>query len=458
MPAASRLPSAPLPLRRVLPLALALACSAPPEMMDAGPPDSGPPPVTQTDLCQRLAEARCALNTRCYTAYSRLPTGDCVAIEQARCLLQLQSLGNGFDQGTLTISRERLESCEIRMRTSACPPSFAPDVPLAGLTKPFTDCSVLTGSVVGRVDAGSPCSVAQECSPGTVCVRPGGVCRGTCDRANGIGQRCGFGCLPGLFCGADGGCQSPTGVDTACMRSRTCEGDLICRNGACRPRRKLGEACVVDVDRLSQCEPGLACDVVPFVMGATGTCVLPRKPGESCKFHWTCEPGSVCSGIDWSPFPAREPDAGICFPPSTQGQPCSATQFAAFVGDECAAGLSCAVGMNVCQPLAALGNPCRPSLQNCVGVNVFCKPTSSGDVGTCASPPGRGERCSFRLSNGNTVSIPCQSGLFCDSTSTLTCLPPNVPLGGLCTTNTQCQSDRCAVQEDSSLRCSQACQ
>lgn len=435
-------------------MALALtACPAEKPVEDAGV-DAGVT-VTPVELCERVASARCELKLRCYPAFTREARAECVTQENSACLAEYESLRPSFEAAAVAIDPAKLASCETRMKTSACPPSFPPDYPLASVARPFDDCGLQTGLLVGRVAAGATCERAVECQPGTVCIKPNGVCRGTCSSWPKEGEPCGFGCAPGLRCNASDTCVPLALQDDACTSSAECHPDLICL-GTCRPRRKLNESCSFDADRLSPCEPGLACDVTPFVDGASGTCVRPKAANQPCRFHWSCQPGLICADLDWTNFPSQAPPEGACRPPDGPDFNCGRSQYLRYVGDQCQPGLSCRQDVAKCQALPALGQACTPSLQNCGGFQVYCKPAGSGDVGTCTGPAGVNDTCAFQLDASRTVSIPCSAG-WCDTETTLTCREASRVEGQECTVDGQCLSNRCVPQADRTLRCAPPC-
>ncbi|MCA3013595.1 MAG: hypothetical protein INH41_14525 [Myxococcaceae bacterium] len=433
-----------------------LACPAPMMMTtpDAGPVDAGVV-VAPTEACERLATATCALKTRCYAAFQREPASSCVQNEQARCLAGYTALQQSFERALVRIEPARLAACEQRMKSSACPPTFPPDFP-AAVARPFADCSFATGLLVGAVSAGETCVNAQECVAGTVCVKPAGVCRGVCSTSPKEGEPCAFGCATGLTCNDEGRCARLKPLDTPCEASGECEADLICFNGACRPRRKLGDSCAFDPVVPSVCEPGLACDVAPFVAGAVGTCVRPQPADAPCRFHWSCQPGLACGFIDWAGFPQATPRPGFCTAPGDEGTTCRGSVYARFVGDQCKAGSTCDPMTELCAPSPARGQACRPSRSTCAGVDVYCKPSGSGDTGTCTGPAALNEPCAFAIDRNTTVTVPCATG-YCDRVNTLTCRASTKPLGSACAEDAECASGRCAVQPDRSLRCTEAC-
>ncbi len=438
------------------------ACSGTsgPGAMDSGF-DAGIVSVSPVELCERLSMARCGLSARCFAAFDREDPSGCLALEGARCLSEFDLIKASFEANRISVNPSKLATCVARMAGSACPPTFPPAFPLA-IAQPFSDCSVLQ-LFQGTVASGQVCDREPECVEGSVCIKPNGVCRGTCASLPIEGEPCGVGCGAGLRCDDKGTqdenddrCAPLKASGAVCRASLDCEASLVCRSGHCAARSKVNEPCVFDGDRLSPCEPGLACDVTPFVADAVGLCVVPRKEFEKCQFHWSCAPGLVCADIDWLGFPEQQPGSGLCRKPTGQGSNCPSTQYQRFVGDQCGQALTCSLASSKCEGSARQGDSCTPSIQNCVGVNIFCKPSGSGDVGTCTGPASVGERCAFAIDMKNVVTVPCSSG-FCDALSTQTCRAPYKQQGSLCEQDGECLSNRCAVQQDRSLRCAPAC-
>ncbi|MBK7858802.1 MAG: hypothetical protein IPJ65_09310 [Archangiaceae bacterium] len=433
------------------------ACSSGPSAIDAGT-DAGTG-LTPVETCDLLAAAKCGLDARCYAAFDRDATEDCRTLQQSRCLAEYQALKPSFDAEKVKIDSSKVRECEARMNGSSCPPSFPPDY-FALAAHPFSDCSWQTGLLIGQVKSGDTCDNGVECAPGVVCVKQGGVCLGTCSSYSVEGEPCAFGCAAGLRCD-DQGDQDPNNdvcrpvrlLNEACRSSAECEPSLVC-NVTCRPRGKEGEACRFDLDRLSTCDPGLACDVVPYVENQVGTCLRPKDAFEACRFHWSCKPGLVCADIDWTGFPNTSPGVGSCRPPSGVDANCLPTIYSAYVGDPCAPGSYCSTTTRKCTVIPKLGEACDPS-SVCAGVGVYCKPTG-GDLGTCTGPASQGDRCAFSIDTTRTVTIPCSSG-FCDTESTLSCRAPFRPLNDACKEDGECTTGRCAVQQDRTLRCADAC-
>lgn len=414
--------------------------------------------ISPVEVCDRLSAARCALLSSCYPAFARDTEDSCRTTEQTQCLQRYDQLRTSVDEGKVKVNAEALARCEARLLNAACPATFPPGYPAAA--SPFSDCN-LDGTLQGSVSAGQTCRDQAECEPGSLCFKPNGVCLGTCSKAPAEGEPCAFGCAAGLYCNdqgtpgdlSDDRCGQPKQAGEACADSSECAAELYCA-GTCRARGKAGDGCVFDPLRASTCDPGLACDVTPFVQGASGSCVKPRGIGESCRFHWSCEKGLLCGGIDWTGFPEVTPAAGACIPAQPVGASCNFTPFATFVGESCQSGSSCWEDGS-CHALGARGEACAPTALSCSGFGVFCKPSPGGTTGTCSGPASIGERCGVAIDAQRTVLIPCSSG-YCDPQS-LSCLAPNKLLGDLCTSDGECSSSRCAVQQDRTQRCAAAC-
>lgn len=428
-----------------------LACPLPPPAVDAGPDVT---PLSTDALCQRITVARCDANVRCFPAFTRRDRAACIEEETARCTNEASYALGAISLGEVTTDEAQLERCERRLATSTCPPSFPPGYVDPSVAQPFDDCTLTTGLLRGHRETGKECVFAYECAPGNFCVRPGGVCRGTCAALSLAGEPCGIGCHEGLRCDGDV-CAPLKGRDEPCASSDECEAELIC-TGSCRPRRQLNESCVVDPARLSQCEPGLACDVVPYVSGLVGTCIAPRNEFQPCAFHWSCRAGLVCADLNWSTFPGSAPAPGQCRPPDGPGDNCPQSAWGAYVGDQCRPGLTCVEGANFCDVLPVRGQSCTPSKRNCAGFGVFCKPTGSGDVGVCAEPPVIGDRCAVRIAGARTVEIPCATG-WCDTETTLQCRTAVRTTGSECRQDAECITGRCVPQSDMTLRCAPPC-
>ncbi|MBL8954889.1 MAG: hypothetical protein JNK82_29195 [Myxococcaceae bacterium] len=444
-------------------LVLAVAgCSGTPQMMmpvDAGA-DAGQM-LTVVETCDLLAAAKCELNARCYAAFNRDAPQDCVSLNQSRCLAEYDTLKESFEGNRVEIDVTQVKTCEERMKTSACPPTFPPDYPAIAV-HPFSDCTWRTGLLDGKLKSMALCDENVECADGLLCSKPNGVCAGTCTSYQAEGQPCALGCAAGLRCDDKGTmptqddvCAPLKELNQACNDSTECKPELQC-NVTCRPRAKENEMCWFDAARLSTCEPGLACDVVPYIDGLTGTCVRPKGELEPCRFHWSCQPGFVCGDINWQGFPMMTPSAGVCVRPDVESANCFSTPYSVFVGDPCQAGLSCSTTTNTCTKIPSMnGDPCAPASQTCAGVGLYCRPSSLG-TGTCGGPANVGERCAFTVDTF-TAQIPCSAG-YCDADGpTQSCRAAHIPDQGNCEEDGQCLSGRCVALEVQVKKCYPAC-
>lgn len=412
------------------------------------------------ETCEAMTKAKCELLSRCYAAFSRNGPDDCRTVQQGECLAQYERLRPAFEERRVTVNSSQVDSCVARMKGSACPPSFPPGYPSVA-QHPFSDCELSTGLLTGAVASGQACSTSEECVPGTTCIKPNGVCLGTCATFASEGEPCAFGCAPGLWCDGKGTsgatddvCAPLKALNEPCGASAECEPELVCKT-TCRPRGKKGEACAFDRDRLSTCEPGLACDVTPYVQNEVGTCVERMPLFGRCRFHWSCEPQLVCLYLQFDDFPSSAPkERGSCQPPGSVDNACPFTPYAQYLGDQCGAGTSCNASTNTCKAAPRLGDACSPTAQDCVGVDVHCKPMTA-EQGVCTGPAGLSDRCAASLGAG-AVQIPCSVG-WCDTQSTQTCRAAYKRLNEECEVDGECLSGRCAVQQDRSLRCAEAC-
>jgi hypothetical protein len=432
----------------------ALACRG-----DPGPGDGGVLPPSSVEICRRLAGAHCGYLARCHPAFYRATDVDCRANLESQCYADFGAIRPALEADRLSVEAGAASACQAEMAAAECGATFPPGYP-PFVTSPFPHCT-LAGLVRGKVAAGQPCELPVECAQGTVCVKPGGVCKGTCSSLGQPGEPCGFGCAAGLYCETQGtqatiddGCAPGKAQDAPCGTSRECQAHLWCA-GTCQPLGGIGAPCKDDPDRLTTCDQGAACDLMPFT-GSVGQCVARAGLGGSCQYHWTCQPELVCHGLDLAQFPfAPPPQPGSCGPPSAQGTTCGYTRYAFYVGDSCASSLTC-LSEGTCGTRPSLGEPCDPATQACAGLEVYCKPAGTSGEGQCTGPANEGDRCAFPLDATRVVQIPCKRG-YCDADGSQTCKPADKALGQECTSNAECLSGRCTVQEDQSLRCAQAC-
>lgn len=451
-----------LPLVAALLVSIGLAgCSSDPEPVDGqdagAEPDAGLPLFTSDELCGRYATARCELLARCFSPFARLEMDDCLREQAAACLAQTRALASSVSDGRARLDEERADACIERMGSASCPAALAPTaVPASGAVRAFEDCS-LDQLFVGNVETGQVCQSRSECQAGNDCIIFAGTCGGVCTPFYEIGAVChDGGCDPAVsFCDAiTNTCTPLRGEGGGCNSAAECEPALDCRGGQCLPAPPAMVPCVFSLDRLPYCAAGLACDVAPYVE-TTGLCVTRKAEGESCAYHWSCRAGLVCADMDWSPFPDDAPGRGRCSKPKKEGERCSFTPFALYVGEECGPGLTCDPVTNSCVRRPHEGEPCSLQAQNCIGEGIHCKPTETGG-GICGIAPGIGEGCNIDLGEGQfPLVLPCRDG-YCDPDSGV-CTPANAQEGQVCVADAQCLTGRCVAQDDQTLRCGKRC-
>ncbi len=434
----------------ILVAALALACGGKRGPSDAGA-DAG---YSGATVCQQLAQAQCDFLARCYPEFNRLSASDCLALQESVCADQLAPVVDSVNAGRVQPDNTLVQSCVTRMEQAPCPAALPPTAPAIAL-RAFEDCQPAK-VYLGTVAEGAVCKSPADCVPGDYCNQPPGTCAGVCVAYSKPGDLCSGGCDPTLgYCDTTqtpSTCAAFKAANTSCVQSSECSPELSCRGGVCLPAPQQGQACVFFYDRLPYCAPGLACDVAPYVT-ASGTCVVPGGTGAACHYHWSCAPPLVCRGLDWSQFPQAPPPPGTCGPPANEGESCHPSQYAIYVGDECAAGLACDAATSTCKKPPASGEACDPTLQNCVGPNVWCS-NPLGASPTCGPPPTIGQQCAW-LPNGQVVQVPCANG-WCD-TSTTQCAAASAQTGSPCTQDAQCISGRCETNQDLSRTCWAKC-
>lgn len=260
----------------------------------------------------------------------------------------------------------------------------------------------VAGECAARAPSGAHCTDSSACEPGLLC--EGGVCAsrtGTqCDDAHPCGSL--------ERCAQPSSCRAPLGLGGACRENADCEASLYCEDAThtCAARPTEGMACANGVI----CAPGLGCD-----MDGGGTCRVLGGAGMPCLFGefgpFLCAEGFACAGGTCGALPtegqacagvdtcaaglgcAFGPGGSICVVPRAEGEACENRQ-------ACRAELFCG-SSGTCEPDAAIGAPCDPSLGDCGGA---CVLDDSGGF-TCRAPLAEGAGC---LANED-----CGAGLTC---------------------------------------------
>ena len=436
-----------------------LACGDKPAVtppgLDAGEPDAGDQFTTET-LCGNLAKGHCALLGRCFTAFNRLEKDDCIAVETGKCTQVTDAVARSVREGRARYDEAAMKACLSRMESASCPAALPPTAPAIAV-RAFEDCTA-EKFFVGNVEDGSECRTAQECKGGSRCLIFGGACGGACTPYSKIGEPCSGVCNPASsFCDTSTAgnqfCVALKEEGGSCKDTSQCVASTDCRGSQCLSPPPLLAPCGYSAGRLPYCAAGLACDVVPYVAMNPGTCSNRKSEGEACLYHWSCKAGLVCAGMDWQPFPDKPAGAGKCAKPGAEGAKCSFTPYTIYVGDECAAGLSCDEKTGKCLKRPRNGEACTLAVQNCLGDYVYCKPDETGG-GKCGGAPGIGEACSIDLGTF-PVQLPCRDG-YCDK-DTKRCTAANAKEGATCYVDAQCLTARCIVQDDKTLKCGKRC-
>lgn len=230
----------------------------------------------------------------------------------------------------------------------------------------YTDSTVQQGTCATRGQAGTSCSLPQDCADGLYCNA------GTCATLPAEGDDCTSICQAGLVCNRQLHQCSPAGsLGDPCHQASDCQSDLACdgtnqcatapgdgehcyercaagltcnfQNNTCEPLPGDGEDCT------SKCAAGLTC-------GADFTCKPIASEGDSCA-NAECTDGLVCTDAD-----------STCTAPAVVGEACQQDS-------DCIWYAACASD-HTCQPRPALGEPCTDS----------CVEPSVCSGGTCVDP------------------------------------------------------------------------
>jgi hypothetical protein len=209
-----------------------------------------------------------------------------------------------------------------------------------------------------------------------------------------------------------------------------------------------GDACILDQECISQqCsggDSGVSC-VRGTCVGDTPPAVLePIAVGMPCVGEQPCTAGAYC-----------DTTTDVCTVFKTNGEACTGST-------ECGYGLACAgpSGARVCQPLPALGQPCRLDLpcrdegQTCNSTTMTCQQVGvAGAACTSGLQCSPYYRCNFTTSmctKGPSLGESCSTGTGCFdagthcSSTSLTCVPLEAD-GAPCSFDGECASDRCDV-------------
>ena len=243
--------------------------------------------VSPQQACSDMATAVCNKMAQC--TQSDIPrnygdAGVCVSRQQQNCLNALTAQGTGATPTTV-------EACAQAYASYDCESWMLNNPPAACIPQ------------VGKLDAGTACSVSGQCQS-TYCAVPAGVECGTCSPLPAVGDSCvGIGCGRGLICASNETCAQPVFDGGTCGSANPCAPTYDCvsaagtTTGTCEPQvGTLGSACDSRRQTGASCEgiQNLAC-VGPR---ASQTCqaILFAGPGESCGYNADAGTFTQCSG------------------------------------------------------------------------------------------------------------------------------------------------------------------
>ncbi len=265
--------------------------------------------------------------------------------------------------------------------------------------------------IQGQVANGSACSTPLACANG-FCLQPHPTCPGVCTAWRAASESCAAHgeCQAGLKCVA-GQCSATGwgGTTGACDGNADCAPLAFCESasqgGTCKPKAENGGVCATS----DGCAPGLWCTGPG---GPEGICEPVTALGAACKTLEECGGGNTCRY-------AATGLAGVCSKPVGLGASClTSYECAGFdvacVGPE---------GPKTCQLLPAKGAEC---VQAGDGRPLQCMPPAVCGGNYCVDPLPKGSACVLGGLD------PCSTGLGCDPL-TGTCEPPP-GLGESCTT------------------------
>ena len=196
----------------------------------------------------------------------------------------------------------RVLSAQVEFQASIASSCLAAAEKRGGATSflAFAELPECRGVLVGKVAAGQPAKLVEECAPG-LSLRNGkceAPAKENADCAGGgsiLSELAAHpGCEAGLACRAIGdgvdGEARPAKCVKAALGERcdalvgNCPDGASCYQGRCRAFADLGAECMHDVD----CRQGTTCDIPG---GLFGKCAAPKPLGEKCTDHSNCASG-----------------------------------------------------------------------------------------------------------------------------------------------------------------------
>jgi len=327
-----------------------------------------------------------------------LTEADCVLAQQQLLAGNYSESRLAMKDGRVTIDASLAAACVFRVGKATCTPPAPMGLDLWGRLATCPD------PFVGHVQTGERCTLRDECVPGSRCV-PGGA---PADYTAGV---------------------TPEGLSPPALLS-----SAVLVFGTCTAYVKEGDRCLADVD----CAPGLYC------RGPEYLCARPAGDGEPCNrpMDIASGPRIACNDID--PAKPRLCAGDRCSRLPRDGEPCLSLGYYPPCDPDPALALSC-VGMQfngtgVCKQAVGVGAPCGGfGLPPCM-YGLLCVPDASGQLGTCAVPPGIGQSCPDST---------CAQGAVCDFGTSICVAAGARRDGEACSADFDCASQSCGeVQPD----------
>jgi hypothetical protein len=367
-----------------------------------------------TSFVQSVAQAACDWEFRCCkdeeikardtnkytTAAQCLPYAQ-LAAEDALYIDRL-----AVSEGRLRLDSTHANACITQMKSRMCNP--APGSTPPPMMSPTVDeCAK---AFTGNTAVGSECINPKECVSGAHCVTDGTTSgRGVCVPFQKVGD----------ICNTDADCD-PTVTNIYCAQ----------QDFKCHVKSKVGEPCAYTTDAagtnptlplLLVCDTSTTTDV--YCDPTSNTCKQFPDDGQPC-LPSPLPPG-VASRCNPDPTQRVVCDtSGTCRAPGKAGADCST------VG--CDVDFYCArTGTTaICTALPSLGASCVASGRRCA-MPYFCNVNTN----VCDQPAQLGESC---------VQKACDTGLYCDMTTSSYVCKSQLSDGSPCTSPVQCVSENCS--------------
>jgi len=422
---------------RVLAILLVLCGGGCPATSDT--PGTSSPAVVDAFIGQ-LAEAMCGWQFRCCALPEidgarpgiYLTEDGCRPVVARLLSDKLSEVRIAFEADQLSFDATVASACLAQFTHGACNPPL--DLLRGGQLFPqfeWDRYATCPNPFIGKLPTGSACSLPIECQPGQSCAIGGDAI----STVTAGGVRAGFQ-MSDSASGPRGHCVPDGQAGTPCSITNECAPGLYCRVSdlVCAQPSQEGEACQISVDSNQMTSVAIACADRPrTLLCAGGHCHRMPQSGDPClttnDSPVPCDPDVVpsltCVGAGLN-------GAGVCMPSARSGDPCvmlggiaPCADGQACIGDSGTASTSASSAspqLGYCGSAPPAGAPCSLDLR-CAAPAVCYQDNNANDV--CVSPG--------KVRGGGN----CQSDLDCASLSCTpdptqnggkTCTPPQVGL------------------------------